>query len=417
MAYGNEDYRDFHYKSWKNLSNEQQGFFGGDRNAYRQYKEDHGLDGFKSAKDKAQTYQYDKQWKDLDDEYKAMHTHEQHKAARDEWQAGKGMDWDSTSDAYKMMIDKNLHSSWYQPPSTNSGAPDPFNDNRNSGGNGPIAPGADPNPPVNPITHPGNGSQGNGPTPDNTYGAKPVKQPGEKTADYRARVDDWKAGQESSNPSPTPPSSSGGNSDKDRWSYEDPTLFWDKHTDGVAWEDLKKGDKKQYGEWGQLGYMSGAMGWENYNNMSGRLQDEWEKIGGRDAYQDARDFYNTYDSGSGSSTDGGGSSGGSPGTGSGPSTIVIENGNSGGESLTFDQQQQLAQDQRAWQEGQNELARAEAQADREEARKEARIQTIIAGMNAAKNGNSWANQGGGRGPIWGGSGYSRGTRQGFTPWR
>ena len=573
MAYGNEDYRDFHYKSWKNLSNEQQGFFGGDKDTYRQYKEDHGLDGFKSAKDKAQTYQYDKQWKDLDDEYKAMHTHEQHAAARDAWQAGKGMDWDSTSDAYKMMIDKNLHSSWYTPSSSpNNGGGDPWSDRGSNQGNGPTAPGTKPNPPANPITNQGptNNGQGNGPTAPSSsssdrwswndpskfwdkhtggqtwgqvedkdkYGEQrrlaymsdamgwgnyndldkrlrdswenrggreayqasrdyvtnygksnggggntdpfqddrgkdqgngPLAPSGNGNDLFDTRVKElmesrgWSKQQAKQNQKdsiaagmdlngdgmvtdeeytkfqngsrantkpieddrgkdqgngPVAPSGGGGNSGNDPWSWTDPTKFWEKHTDGQNWGKLD--DKDRYGEQRRLAYMTDAMGWGKYNDLDERLRNVWEGRGGREAYQASKDWVQNYGKdGSGGGTSGGGTSGGgSSGGGSDPTTIVIENGNSGGDQgLSFAEQKQLADEQRAWQEDQNELARKEAQADREEARKEARIQTIIAGMNAAKNGNSWANAGGGRGPIWGGSGYSRGTRQGFTPWR
>lgn len=492
MAYGNEDYRDFHYSSWKNLSNEQQGYFGGDKNAYRQYKEDNGLDGFKSAKDKAQSYQFDKQWKQLGADYHGMHTKEQHQHARNVWQDNKALDYNQTSAEYQAMVDRNAHSQWYKPPTPKPEAPKPsapkpsssapkpstpsqqnnqFNDNRGNGqGQGPTAPGQfDPNtgkpikqpgektsdyrvrvgnwkdsgkPTNSPAPQPTGGgkpvkqegektsdyrnrvgewkdagkppaantapiqdnrgnNQGNGPTQNNNYGGKPVKQEGEKTADYRDRVQEWK---DSGGNSGGGGNNGGGGGNNGGWTYDDPTQFWEKHTGGVGWNDLRRRDKKQYGEWGQLGYMSGATGWGQYKDLNKKLQAEWDELGGASAYREARDYYNNYqtNNGGGGGTTGGGSTGG------GGTTTVIVGGDSGGgyQGPTFEEQQQLAQEQRDYDREQREL-------DREQRTKDARLNAILAGMSNNKSNFGGGSQGGN---MWMGSGFQRRERSGFQPW-
>ena len=244
MAYGNEDYRDFHYKSWKNLSADQQGNFA-DKNAYKAYKDEYGLDGFKSAKDKAQTYQFDKKWSEMDEAYQGMHTREQHKAARDMWKQNKGMDYESTSDAYKMMIDQETHGGWYK-----------------GGGN-------DPTPSILPHT---DSDQGKGPVTDSyqpTESFLPTPESGERPRDRR-------------NDGPVNPENAA-----QGWNWNNPESFWDKHTDGQNWGGVK--DKEKYGEEGRLAYMTDAMGWGNYNDLNNKLKKQWEERGGRDAYRASRD--------------------------------------------------------------------------------------------------------------------------------
>ena len=233
MAYGNEQYRDFHWNKWSQLSREQKDAFGGTKDDYAAYRQQYGLDGYKSAKEKAQAFKYDTKWSDTDDAYKELHTRDQHMAARDMWKENKELDYDSTSDAYRMMIDRNTHGQWYS-----------------NGGDDPQSSGL-------PHTDAG---QGQGPVTDSYQ--PPTDDP----------WDDDKIVTTGPQNGGTPETSAANQT----WGWTNPNAFWTEHNDGQNWGSLSDEDKAKYGDEGRLAYMSDIMGWGGYGALDERLRNEWE---------------------------------------------------------------------------------------------------------------------------------------------
>lgn len=326
--YGKEKYRDFHWNKWSQLSSDQKAAFGGTKDDYAAYRQKHGLDGFKSAKDKARSYQFDKRWSGLEGSgYWDLHTKEQHAYHRELWQNNKDLDWDSTSDAYKMMVDKNLHSTWYKGGS--------------EGGSEPTT---------------GSNTTGNPQPPEGHDAPKPI----DTGVTMQPQPNNNSSG-----------GNKGGGGNSSHWDIDWGALG------GTAWRNLSDSDKQKWGErWQYAAHLMGAPKWDKLDpKHQAAFGDKATYAAWKTNYKGGAD--------GGGEQGGGGDKGGSGGNnggggGDGSTTVVVEGGNGG---LTFEEQKALQEAQ--WEK--DAEAREEERAYRAEQSKKDRISAIIEGMNAGKS--------------------------------